>query len=295
MADHTPHDPGIVRSFRDQRLTSADFSSADLRGADFSRSVLHSATFRDARLGVRPVVGAVIVGLGAIFGIIAGIAIGWALNGTTERLGSQAWDERAEGGTLVLTLTILIVLIAWRGLAVALKAVLIAYPLLVLVNVVANWLWEDVEYIRVAQATVLVLFLVLSVAAGIFARVVGGVFGAWAIALVAVMGGLASGHADSGLAGVAVAVCLVLIARRTVRGDPRDAVFRRRAQQLVRRWGTSFVDADLTGSDFTGTDASRCDVRGATLVDVRWDPEHMQPVDAPWTGMRPTGGERRLR
>jgi uncharacterized protein YjbI with pentapeptide repeats len=74
---------------------------------------------------------------------------------------------------------------------------------------------------------------------------------------------------------------LVVISKRAVRGDPRDRTLRRLAHRLVRRWGTRFVEADLTGADFTGTDASRCDVRGATLVDVTWDLEHALPVDMP--------------
>jgi uncharacterized protein YjbI with pentapeptide repeats len=48
---------------------------------------------------------------------------------------------------------------------------------------------------------------------------------------------------------------------------------------LVRRWGTRFVDADLTGADFTGTDAIRSDARGATVNDVIWDPDHARPLD----------------
>jgi hypothetical protein len=90
---------------------------------------------------------------------------------------------------------------------------------------------------------------------------VGGVFGARAkIALVAILGGLASGRADGGIGGVVIAVSLVLISKRAVRGDERDRTLRRVAHRLIGRWWTQFVDADLTG-----TDASRCGVNGAAL------------------------------
>jgi hypothetical protein len=209
------------------------------------------------------------------------------VSGTTDRLSSDAWDEVAEGSSLVLILVILVAVIVWRGLDFALKVVAIAYPVLVVVNVVANLIWEEVEYVRIARATALIAFLVLAVGVGILGRVIGGVFGSWSIAVVAVLGGLASGRAHGGVAGIVVALCLVFIAKRAVRGDARDTSVRRVAQRLVRRWGTRFVDADLTGADFTGADASRCDVRGATLLDVRWEPEHARPVDAP-TGDDPT-------
>jgi hypothetical protein len=248
---------------------------------DFSDTDLRSASFREALLGVRPGIGLVILGAALIVAVGAGAAIGWAVNGTTDRLSSDAWDEVAEGSTLVLIMVILVALILWRGLDFALRMVLIAYPVLLVLNVAANLIWEEVEYVRIARATALIAFLVLAVAAGILGRVVGGVFGSWSIAVVAALGGLASGRAHGGVAGIVVAVCLVIIAKRAVRGDARDTSVRRIAQRLIRRWGTSFVGADLTGADFTGADASRCDVRGATLLDVRWDPEHARPVDAP--------------
>jgi hypothetical protein len=83
------------------------------------------------------------------------------------------------------------------------------------------------------------------------------------------------------LGGIIVAVSLVLISRRAIRGDPRDRSVRRVAHRLVRQWGTSFSGANLTGADFTGVDASRCDVREATLVDVRWDPNLPMPLYMP--------------
>jgi hypothetical protein len=287
MTDDTRDHRGTgQRSFRGEALEGADFAGADVRGADFSNADLRSASFGEAELGVRPAVGGVFLGLGMVFAVAAGAAIGWAVDGTTSRVSSDAWDEQAEGGTLVLILVILVAVILWRGLDVAIKVVVIAYPVLVVLNVAANLIWEEVEYVRIARATALIAFLILAVGAGIFGRVIGGVFGSWSIAVVAVLGGLASGRAHGGVAGIVVAVCLVFIAKRAVQGDDRDASVRRLAQRLVRRWGTSFVDADLTGADFTGTNASRCDVRGATLLDVRWDPEHAQPVDAPNQGDR---------
>jgi uncharacterized protein YjbI with pentapeptide repeats len=36
---------------------------------------------------------------------------------------------------------------------------------------------------------------------------------------------------------------------------------------------------DLEGADFTGADDSRCDVRGATVTDVTWDPDHPRSLD----------------
>ena len=155
------------------------------------------------------------------------------------------------------------------------------YVAVLAVNIVANLLWDEVEWLVALRATALIVFLVLAITVGMLGRVIGGVFGAWSIALVAILGGLASGQADGGVGGIVIAVSLVLISKRALRGDQRDRTLRRIAHRLVGRWGTRFVDADLTGADFTGTDASRCGVKGATLEGVTWDPDQPLPLDMP--------------
>lgn len=98
---------------------------------------------------------------------------------------------------------------------------------------------------------------------------------------MATLSGLASGRAEGGAAGVVVAVTMAIIAKRASRGDDRDRSLRRVAHGMVRRWGTQFIDADLRGADFTGVDTTVCDVRGAVLTGVTWDPSNPRPVDTP--------------
>ena len=267
------------RSFRGGSFQGADFSGTDLRGADFTGADLRSANFRDARFGVQPRVGTAFLVGAMLIAIGAGIVIGWAVEKMQDRLFSQPWDEAAEGGSVILVLVVLLGMIIWRGFDVAIRVAAITYVVLVVVNVIANLLWEEFEWHSVGRATALVAVVVLAVMAGILGRVVGGVFGSWSIALVSVMGGLASGRANGGVAGVIVAALLIFISKRAMRGDSRDQSLRRLAHRLVRRWGTTFVDADLTGADFTGVDTSRCEVKGATLVNVIWDHEMPRPLD----------------
>lgn len=275
----TKHPGG--RSYRGNALEGADFSGADLRGADFSGAMLRGARMRGAQLGVRPSIGTGLMVLALVISVGAGLGIGWAVSGVRGRVSSGSWDEVAEGGSVGLILVLFVLLLLWKGFDIAIRVVGIAYTVVLVGNIVLNAIFEEVEFVRAARATVLFAFLVFAVLAGIFGRVVGGVFGSWSVAVVALAGGLASGRWNGGVAGIVVALCLVIISKRVLRGDPRDISIRRVAHRLVRRWGTRFVDADLTGVDFTGADTSRCDVRGATLDDVTWDPECTMPVDAP--------------
>ena len=271
----------VGESFRGRSLDGADFAGMDVRGANFTGASLRSASFRSAQLGVAPRVGVVMLGLAIIAAIAAGIAIGWSVDETTNRLSAERWDEVAEGGTITFVLVVVVALAFWRGFDVALRIGAAAYAIAVALNIVANLIWDEVEWFVVLRATALVVFIVLAIAVGMLGRVVGGVFGAWSIAIVAILGGLASGSADGGAGGIVIAVSLVLISKRAVRGDMRDRTLRRIAHRLIRRWGTRFDDADLTGADFTGTDAGRCAVNGATLDGVIWDPEEPLPLDLP--------------
>ena len=240
---------------------------------------MRSADFTNAEVGVPPRVGAVILGSALIVAIACGVAIGWAVNEVRERFTSDEWDQVAEGASLGVTLLLLLGLIIWKGFDFAFKVVAVFYLVLVAINVVANLIADDFEWLVLVRATALVVFLMLAIVAGMLGRVVGGVFGIWSVILVAVLGGLATGQSEGGIAGVVVAVSLALISKRAVRGDPRDRTLRRIGHRLIRRWGTQFVDADLTGADFTGTDPTRCDARGATVDDVTWDPGHARPID----------------
>jgi uncharacterized protein YjbI with pentapeptide repeats len=281
MTDNNVPDKPIGQSFRGGSLEEADFSGKDVRGADFTGADLRSASFREAEVGVAPKVGTVFLGIAMLFTIAAGVTIGWMVDEIRVQMNGDRWDEAASGGSLIFVLLVFVALIVWRGFDIALKAIVVVYLLVLAGNLIANFFWDDIDWYRALRGTLLLMALFLAILAGILSRVVGGVFGIWSVVLVAVLGGLATGQAQGGIAGVVVAVSLAVISKRAVRGDERDRTLRRLAHRLVRRWGTRFNDANLTGVDFTGTDASRFGVKGATLEDVTWDPEEPLPLDLP--------------
>jgi hypothetical protein len=267
--------------FRGRSLAGADFSGADLRGADFSGADLRGADFHGATFGVAPRVGAVLLGAAIAISIAAGVTIGWAADQIRGQVNGDQWDEVAGGGSIVFVLLAFVGLIFWRGFDTAIKATVVLYFVVMAGNVIANLLWEDLEWSSTLRGTLLLMTLFLAILAGILGRLIGGVFGSWSIAVVAVLGGLASGQAHGGVAGIIVALCLVAISKRAIRGDRRDRSLLRLAHRFTGRWGTQFVDADLTGADFTDVDGRRCRVRGATLIDVTWDPGFGHSLDLP--------------
>jgi hypothetical protein len=288
MTNDDSTDRILGTSFRGRSLVGADFSGRDVRGADFIGADLRGADFTDATFGVAPRTGIVLLGVAMLVAVAAGVAIGWVVDEIRVQVYADAWDEAAAGISLIFLLLAFVGLIVWRGFDLAVKVIAVLYVVVVGGNIIANLIVEEVEWFRALRATWLLLVLFLAILAGILGRVIGGVFGSWSIALVAILGGLASGRAHGGVAGIIVAVSLVAISKRAVRGDARDRSLRRMVRRLVGRWGTRFDDADLSGADFTGVDVSGCTVVGATVVDVIWDPDGQLPLDLP-DDARPAG------
>ena len=287
MSDDAGEEPtagdAVMHSFRGRALEGADFSGKDLRGADFTGANLRSASFREAKVGVAPRVGAVILGIGVLIAIGTGMVIGWSVDDIRNETTAEEWDEVATGGSLGLILLVLLGLILWKGFDVAIKLIVVFYLVVAAVNIAANLIWEEFEWLALVRATALIVFVILAITAGLLGRVIGGVFGVWSVVLVAALGGLAIGQARGGIVGIVIAMSSAFISKRAVHGDPRDRTLLRVGHRLIRRWGTQFVDADLTGADFTGTNALRCDTRRATVTDVTWDPKYPRPVDLPVT------------
>ncbi len=281
MTDDEIPDRPVGQSFRGGALAGADFSGKDVRGADFTGANLRSAIFRDAKFGVAPKVGAVIFGVALLLAVGLGVVIGLMVDEIRTQLNGEEWDEVAAGGSVLFTILVFIAHLVWRGFDMAINVIGVLYLELMAGNLIANAIWEDLEWYRALRFTAVLAVLFLAILAGVLARVVGGVFGIWSVVIVAVVGGLATGEAQGGIAGVVVALSLAAISKRAVRGDRRDRSLRRLAQRLVGRWGTRFVDADLTGVDFTGTDTGRCGAKGATLEGVTWDPKQPLPLDLP--------------
>ncbi len=262
------------KSFASQSLQSADFAGADLRGTDFTEADLSHADLRNARLGITPAVAAGIL-IGALaLSVVFGVVAGFAIDAVRDRLYGEGWERTSSAAGILIILVVFVVVMFWKGIDAAIKTFVWTFAVVFAASLVVRLIWGQVDIAVAARGVGLALVLALAVLAGIIGRVVGGSLGAWGIALVAVLSGLAAGRAQGGLAALVISVSMVLISKRALRGDDRDRSVRRLAHRVVVRWGTKFVDADLTGADFTGTAADQCNVSGADLEDVRWEPGH---------------------
>ncbi len=261
------------RSFAGEHLDGANFTEADLRGADFTNATLIGADFTDARLGVRPLTGVFIL-LGALaISIVAGLIVGYFAETTREQAASSDWRDIFAAVLLSSVAVLFFGLIFLKGVSTALRVFVIAIVVIILVDFTIVFIMAGEIRFRNAIPLIAILVLIVPAAiAGILGRMVGGTFGAWAIAIVAVAGGLAAGRAHGGFSAVIVSVFLVALSKRALRGDSRDGPLRYLGHRFATHRGTSFSGADVSRANFMGTNVIHSDLSSAVLDGAIWEP-----------------------
>lgn len=257
-------------------LDGVDFSGADLRGTDFSRASLVEANLTDARIGVRPITALVMLTGAMVVSVLAGVAVGQFADMIRDQASSSDWRDIFAAVLMVLVAVSFIATLLLKGASMAFRAFAVVVAAVVLVDFVVVFVFAG--EIRFRNSVPLIAMLVLFVPAalaGILGRMVGGTFGAWAIVLVALTGGLAAGRAQGGLAAVAVSMILVLISKRALNGDARDGPMRHLGHRIATKRGTRFAHADLTGASFTGTNPIHSDLYSATTQGTIWEPGYV--------------------
>jgi len=258
-------------SFAGAALDGADFTDADVRAADFTKASLVDAGFTNARIGVKPLTGALILVAAMLVSIAAGVVVGLLADGMEQRITSAEWQDLLGGIILLALIVLFFYMLIKHGIARALKTFLVVVIIAVALDLIVVTIFGEPRYRDGLPVIGLILLFGPAAVAGIMGRVVGGVFGSWAIAVVSVIGGLAAGRVNGGLAAIVVTVVLMLVAKRALKADDRDLLSRRLAQRIMARYGTNFTGADLTRVTFAGTALTQADLSEAVLDGAVWD------------------------
>ena len=269
------------RSFEGLELAGADFAGADIRGCDFSNADLAHADFTDAEIGVRPLAAAVILGGSVVVSVMTGVAVGWLLNEITDDATSSDWRDVMGAILLGFVVVVFFGTIIVKGLTVTFKTYLLLVVVVIALDYAVVGLFAGEIRFRNSYPLIALLLLFLPAAvAGMLGRIVAGSFRSWAIALVAVLGGLAAGQVGGALLAIPVSVFMVYISKRALTGDGRDRVLRQIAHRIVSHRGTRFIGADLSSADFSGTLLTHSNVSRATLDGAIWDDGKGPAIDA---------------
>ena len=259
-----------------------------MRGADFSGASLVRADFTNARFGIRPIAGAILLGMAMVVSGLAGLSSAYFMQTMRERVASldwltlTDWQDKLANSLIVIVIVTFLVILVMKGAGAALPTLvgLIAVAFVVDLSIVIA-----VGQLRLERAPFLIglmLLFGLALLAGILGRTVGGAFGAWAIALISIVGGLVAGSVEGGFTAVLVAALLVVISKRTLKGDGRDRFLRDLSHRIVTRHGTRFTGADISGATFTGTNLVAADMTGTVVEGTVWGPGQLpHRLDSP--------------
>lgn len=266
-------------SFRNRDLTGADFRGADVRGANFSDARLVGASFTGARIGVRPFAGAAILALALAASVAAGIMVGYFADTVRNQAAASDWRDVVGGWLLVLVVLVFLGSFIVKGIRQAVWVTLIVLGAVLVIDAALVYSAAgELRFLNAGGLIGLLLLFGLAALAGVLGRIVGGVFGVWAIGVVALVGGLAAGRANGGLAAIVVSLVLAFISKRALKLDERDRPLHKLANWIVTRRGTRFTRADLSGADFTDTLLNRAEVSHAILDGVIWESETAPPI-----------------
>lgn len=259
------------RSFAGEEMADADFSESDVRGADFTGANLARSRFVNARLGVRPITGMLILAGTLVLSVLTGVAIGLFTHAIVERTRSSDWRDLFAALTLTAVIAGFVAVFIKRGAATAVRWFAVIFVAVLAIDFVVVYMFAgELRFRQSASLIVLFLLFAPAVVAGIVGRVVGGTFGGWAMTMVALVGGFAAGRARGGLATIVVMVVLLFVSKRALKMDERDRQLWNLGHAIVTRWGTRFTAADLSGADFTDTRISQCDLSHATVDGSIW-------------------------
>lgn len=260
------------KSFRGMDLDGANFGEADLRGADFTGASLRGADFTNARLGVHPLTGLVILAGALAIAIGAGAVTGLFAEAARNNVTSSEWQELLGGWLLVSVVVLFLIVLVLRDVQQALLVFLVVSVAAVILDAIVVLVFGTYRLERAVPVIGMLLIFGPAAVASILGRVVGGAFGFWAIAIVAVTAGVLAGRFEGALAAVVISLLLAFVSRRALKADGRDRPIRRLAQRILTRRGTRFANADVTEANFTGTLLTQSDMTRAVLSGAIWEP-----------------------
>ncbi len=255
-------------SFAGRSLAGASLRGADVRGADFHGADLRDADLREIRTGMRPAWAALMTALALAVSIAAGAASGYAGRLLQRAMTSPVPQVRALGILVAISLVLLLVVAAVRGLWRAMTRVLpvitalsVAGALIVASTGVGTGraLWTTAAFF-LCVAVILVL--------AVLARLVAGGVGALFFFAVAISGALVGAALGGGLTATAIAIGALVAGQRALRGSPGYPWIERVASALAARGATSFAGADLRGVHLERAHLHASDFRGARLEDA---------------------------
>ncbi|HEY9611639.1 pentapeptide repeat-containing protein [Allocoleopsis sp.] len=268
------------RSFKGRKdLVGANFSYADIRGADFTNALLVEANFSQTQAGREPGWAIILLGISLLLSALSGLASAFVGVITGTALTRQDPIHVLAGVVVLITLAVFITVSIRQGLVIAI-GVLVAVGVTAAAALGAAGAGSVVISALTAAAVAIAIAMVASAAgagAGAGSAVV--VAGAAAAASgmsVAIDSSGTTAEVGSVSAAVAVAVAMAAaglsasVSWKALAGEKKYMFLRRLTNSFAAIGGSNFRGADLTDADFTQATLESTNFRRANLTRTCW-------------------------
>ena len=257
-------------SFKNEDLTNANFAGTDLRNADFSGANLSGADFTHIRTGITPSNVIIIFFAALLVSLLSGYVA--TLTGQTVQIMLASKDSyiRAAGIITLVIILLFILYTYWKGGGKAISHLIMPVVILAaLIGIIAYvsglGTGKGMLYLILALIMTVIMFIV-----GTIARAAAGTLSNILFLLVAASGGMFGKSVGGGIGTVVMAIGCAMISKRALSGAKGFESLRKIALFITKKYGTSFRNSKLNGSNFSQSRIHNTDFTNADVTAVNW-------------------------
>ncbi len=268
------------RSFKGRKdLAGANFSYADIRGADFTNTLLVEANFSQAQAGREPGWAIILLGVSLLLSALSGWASAWAGVITGGALTHQDPIQLLAGVVVLTTLAVCMTVTLRQGLVNAGSILLVVGVTAAAALGTLGGGTVIVSALATAVGAVAIAMVASAAGAGAGAGSAVVVAGAAATAAgmsVAITSSETTAVTGSVAAAVGVAIAMAAaglsasVSWKAFAGDPKYTFLRQLTITFAAIGGTCFRGANLTDADFTQATLESTSFRRANLTRTCW-------------------------
>jgi len=257
-------------TFVGQDLRDANFSGSDLRGTNFTGSDLSGADFTKVKTGI-PVPEKVILffvslAISLLSGYIAALA-----GQTVQAMYASEDPHVKKSGILASAIILLFIIFAvWKGGRNAIRHLgipifVVCLTIAIVSRISGFGTGQGMLYLVLAFFLVILMFVV-----GTIARSAAGTLSNLLFVVVALSGGMFAKSIGGGIGTLIMAIACALISKRAMAGVKGFEWLRNVGAQITIRFGTSFRDTKMANAMFSGSEIHNSDFSGADTSTVHW-------------------------
>lgn len=257
-------------SFKGQDLSYANFSDADLRGADFTDANLTGADFSNVKTGLRPVNTITLFAIAIVVSAFSGYMAMFAGRTIQHMTTSTDGNVKATGYVTIIVALMFIISSYVRGVGSAIRQII--FPVIVLAILIGIFAisthWgsgEGILYLMISFVLLVVMFIT-----GTIARAAAGSMSNILFIIVALTGGIFAKTVGGGIGSFIMAVSCAMISKRALQGATGFEFLRKIAFSITSKFGTSFRHAELANANFSHVYVHNSDFTDADIARANW-------------------------